>query len=153
MGIYNLHMSPAKGRSVVDKFNYIVREEEYSYLKDDKYDDFIYSDESFVLSKNIMRKTYSSLTELYDKSKEIDKRVKNYKLRMLDEEEILFDIYRQLDREDVIEKYRELKEWKEQLNKTTDEKIKEELQSNINAREGGFAKFNVDNNVTSQIDI
>lgn len=102
MGIYNLHMSPAKGRSVVDKFNYIVREEEYSYLKDDKYDDFIYSDESFVLSKNIMRETYSSLTELYDKSKEIDKRVKNYKLRMLDEGEILFDIYRQLDREDVI---------------------------------------------------
>lgn len=153
MGIYNLHMSPAKGRSVVDKFNYIVREEEYSYLKDDKYDDFIYSDESFVLSKNIMRETYSSLTELYDKSKEIDKRVKNYKLRMLDEGEILFDIYRQLDREDVIEKYRELKEWKEQLNKTTDEKIKEELQSNINAREGGLAKFNVDNNVTSQIDI
>lgn len=72
---------------------------------------------------------------------------------MLDEGEILFDIYRQLDREDVIEKYRELKEWKEQLNKTTDEKIKEELQSNINAREGGLAKFNVDNNVTSQIDI
>lgn len=110
------------------------------------------TDESFILSKNIMRETYSSLTELYDKSKEIDKRVKNYKLKMLDEEEIVLDIYRKLDREDVIEKYRELKEWKEQLNKTTDEKIKEELQSNINAREGGLAKFNIDNNVTSQIE-
>lgn len=110
------------------------------------------TDESFILSKNIMKETYSSLTELYDKSKEIDKRVKNYKLRMLDEEEIVFDIYRKLDREDVIEKYRELKEWKEQLNKITDEKIKEELQSNIKAREGGFAKFNVDNNVISQIE-
>lgn len=76
MGIYNLHMSPAKGRSVVDKFNYIVREEEYSYLKDDKYDDFIYSDESFVLSKNIMRETYSSLTELYINLKRLIRELK-----------------------------------------------------------------------------
>lgn len=126
---------------------------ELKELRNSEFKDFYKesNEESFILSKNLVRETYNNLHELYDKSREIDKKVKNYK-RLLDKEEILFDIYREIEREDVIVKYRELKDWKEQLNKITDESAKEELQRKISNLEGSFAKFNYNNNITSKVD-
>ena len=44
MAIYNLKVSPAKGRSAVNKFEYIGRVNNFSWEKVDKYDDFVYSE-------------------------------------------------------------------------------------------------------------
>ena len=44
MAIYNLRMSSAKGRNVVFKFNYITRNENFTWEKDVKYDDFIFAE-------------------------------------------------------------------------------------------------------------
>ena len=44
MAIYNLRVSSSKGRSVVFKFNYITRNENFSWEKDKKYDDFIFAE-------------------------------------------------------------------------------------------------------------
>lgn len=44
MAIYNLRVSPAKGRSAVNKFEYIGRVNNFSWEKIDKYDDFVYSE-------------------------------------------------------------------------------------------------------------
>ena len=132
-----------------DKLGVELKELRYSEYKD------LYKEntnESFILSKELIKETYTNLSELYNKSKEIDKKVNNYKLRMLDKEEILLEVYKQLDKENIVEKYRELKEWKEQLTKITDESLKEELQKKINAREGGFAKFNYENNILASVD-
>ena len=44
MAIYNLRMSPANGRSAVLKYKYISRTDDFSWEKNEKYDDFLYSE-------------------------------------------------------------------------------------------------------------
>ncbi len=109
------------------------------------------SDESTVLSKIIQRETFNSLSDLYEKAKKTDQRVKDYKNK-LNERDILFDIYKNMNREDIIEKYNELDSWKKELTTITEENIKEELLERINAREGGLIKFNIKNNITEKVD-
>ncbi|WP_349764082.1 MobA/MobL family protein [Fusobacterium sp. SYSU M8D902] len=109
------------------------------------------SDESTVLTKIIQRETFNSLSDLYEKAKKTDQRVKDYKNK-LNETDILFGIYRENNREDIIEKYNELDNWKKELATITEENKKEELSKKINAREGSLLKFNIKNNITERVE-
>lgn len=44
MAIYNLRVSPANGRSAVHRYNYTLRIDDFSWDKNEKYDDFLYSE-------------------------------------------------------------------------------------------------------------
>ena len=109
--------------------------------------------ENSIELKKILQEKLDSLILDYKKLNEIRDNMYQIISNELNEERILFNIYKNMNREDLIEKYRELKEWKEQLTKITDESSKEELQKKINAREGGFAKFNYENNINQQLDL
>lgn len=108
--------------------------------------------ENGIELKKILQEKLDNLILDYKKLNEIRENMYQITSNELNEERILFNIYKNMNKENLIEKYRELKEWKEQLTKIADESSKDELQKKINAREGGFAKFNYDNNILASVD-
>lgn len=138
------------------KYKYNTEKEEIlsdlGFLRNNDYKDFYIknSPRNYELARELMKETNDYIKELKIDKELIDKEVKEYKNVYLDTD-IKREIYSKVKIE-AVEKYDELKKWKEKVKSSNNIPEKEEVNKKILERELSFKNFDLKNNIKELVD-